>query len=412
MSEDKHSKNISMSNYMGKIDENQALPEDFIETSDYRTVLKKRLSEEISKSFFRLKKFQKSDSIRNCGTWQYFATCKAHPKEIHLIKASFCKERLCPMCQYRRGLKLKKQLLQIIEYMKKDTNYKSSKYVFLTLTVKNCTADKLGETIDMMYHGLAEMVKKEKIFKSSIKNKKKIKPMVLGMIKSLEITFNRKDMTFHPHLHIMMNVKSTYFKSKEHYLTQQQFVELWAKYCKLDYLPNVDVRRVRNKKTGEVDETGAIKEVGKYSVKDTDVLQLRKNGTINEALTDFVVETLDKVLHKRKMINFTGSFLKVRQFLFKDADLEDLSSDDLIEEDTLRKQYCRICGSEMLERIMSYNFGYRTYEDITSPESLERARKEVLNLRQRAKESIVIKKGKAKHDAEEFKEDMKKVMEE
>lgn len=405
MSKDKYS--ITISNYIKKSNVNQALPEDFIEIGDLRNLFKKRLSEEVSNSFSRLNKIKKADLIKNCGTWQYFAQCKNHPKEKHLIRASFCKERLCPMCQYRRGLKIKKCLLDIVTYMKKDNNYKSSKFLFLTLTIKNCPGEELGETIDKMYSALNVMTKKEEVFKTHMKNGRTIKPLVLGMVKTLEITYSKRNNNFHPHIHILMNVKSGYFNGKN-YISQKEFVKLWQKYCDLKYEPIVDIRVVRDKKTGEKNAESAIKETGKYAVKDTDIVILRNNGTINEALTDYVIKIYDEVLKSRKMIIFTGSFLKVKQFLFKSDDLDNIETDNTIEsEEALIKHYCKICGAQMTEKIASYNFGYRTYQDITNPKTLEMARQEVLNSRKKAKERIESNKNKAKHDAEEFKKDFK-----
>ena len=85
------------------------------------------------------------------------------------------------------------------------------------------------------------------------------------------------------------------------YLSQEKWTNLWKESLKVDYTPVVDVRRVKskNKDFGKV-----IAETAKYTVKADDYLIKDEDGKIDEKLTDSVVETLDKALHRKRLVSF------------------------------------------------------------------------------------------------------------
>lgn len=58
-------------------------------------------------------------------------------------RASFCRDMFCPMCSWRRSYKIFGQVSQIINLI--ANKYK---FLFLTLTVSNCTADELISTLN------------------------------------------------------------------------------------------------------------------------------------------------------------------------------------------------------------------------------------------------------------------------
>ena len=58
-----------------------------------------------------------------------------------LVNALFCKVRLCPLCSWRRAIKICMQTRQILESMlRMKQNFK---FLFLTLTIPNVTDDEL-----------------------------------------------------------------------------------------------------------------------------------------------------------------------------------------------------------------------------------------------------------------------------
>ena len=88
----------------------------------------------LSKIYDRLGKDKKAVRVCDCGSYLEFA----HEVEFDgtidekgkLHKAFFCRDRFCPMCSWRKTLKLYSQVSQIIPYIEKDY-----KCLFLTLTI-------------------------------------------------------------------------------------------------------------------------------------------------------------------------------------------------------------------------------------------------------------------------------------
>jgi plasmid rolling circle replication initiator protein Rep len=184
-------------------------------------------------------------------------------------------------------------------------------YTLLTLTVRNVTGEELKPTIDAMQKGwnrFTQIVGVAGVMK--------------GYFKALEITHNVKygalDFdTYHPHFHVLMAVKPSYFKSR-YYISQAKFVELWRQAAGLDYDPVVDVRKVKG------DTAGAVAEVAKYAVKPGDFIL-----PDDWDLTIETVRLLDVALEKRRFVAFGG----VMREAHKALNLDNEEDGDLIHVD-------------------------------------------------------------------------------
>ena len=81
---------------------------------------------------------------------------------LHLHASSFCRVRLCPMCQWRRSLKLGAQVRQVVEAANAAhiAEYGTAwRWLMVTFTVKNVPADELGATIDRLHRAVNNMTK-------------------------------------------------------------------------------------------------------------------------------------------------------------------------------------------------------------------------------------------------------------
>jgi plasmid rolling circle replication initiator protein Rep len=216
-----------------------------------------------------------------------------------------CRVKLCPMCQWRRSLKTAANLSRVIEGMKTEKDYA---LIFLTLTVRNCDGVDLKRTLDEMQKGWDRFSRRAMV-----------KRAVKGYFKGLEITHNINPLspsydTYHPHFHCMLAVNTSYFKSKE-YVKLSQWNFMWRKTMKLDYIPVVDVRRIKDN-TG-----GAVAEVAKYSVKEGDYLIME-----DWDLTVETVKVLDVALDNRRMISYGGKMSEWH----KKLNLDDEEDGDLV----------------------------------------------------------------------------------
>ena len=138
-------------------------------------------------------------SLEECGDTLVFMRNEEGEKRLH--GANFCRNRLCPMCNWRRSLKMYSQVSQITD---KILTTRKSRFIFVTLTVKNPDAEHLTETLDLMNKGFSYITSNSRTFAPA----QKFKESLQGYIKATEITYNSKENTYHPHIHCI-------FKSKQ-----------------------------------------------------------------------------------------------------------------------------------------------------------------------------------------------------
>ena len=256
--------------------------------------------------------------VVDCSTFLEFGVTKA--SGLKLLNANFCKVRLCPMCAWRRSLKIFGQVSKVMDQVEETYDYR---YIFLTLTVKNCYSEDLKDILDLMTESFSKLSRR-KAFKQAVK----------GYFRSLEITYNKEDDTYHPHFHLILAVNKNYFTDDKVYLSQDNWTRLWKESLKVDYTPIVDVRRVKSK---DKNFSKVIAETAKYTVKSEDFLIKKENGKINESLTDEVVLTLDKALHKKRLVSFGFLFKEIHKQLRLDdvenGDLKNTNNEDELRED-------------------------------------------------------------------------------
>ncbi|HAT2038083.1 TPA: Replication protein, partial [Legionella pneumophila subsp. pneumophila] len=176
-----------------------------------------------------------------------------------LRRASFCRVRNCPICQWRRSLMWQARFYQSLPKIV-ETN-PTARWVFLTLTVRNCTIENLGAMLTKMNSAFQRL-----------KDRKEFKP-VLGWVRTTEVT-RGKDGSAHPHFHTLMMVPSYWFKVS--YVKHERWVELWRDCLRVNYEPNVDIRTVKARIEGQSLSgvlQDAVSETLKYSVKPADMTE-------------------------------------------------------------------------------------------------------------------------------------------
>lgn len=253
-----------------------------------------------------------------------------------LKSANFCRLRLCPMCQWRRSLKMFGQVQTITDkILERD---KSTRFLFATFTVKNVDAENLETCINILNNKFLYLVSRNKTFAPA----KKLKQNLLGYLKAVEVTYNTKDKTYHPHLHVIFAVKSTFFKNKQNYMTKKEWIELWQQALGVDYKPQTDIRAIKTN-TGK-----AIAEVAKYPVKTAPILSLPDDEAVE------VLKTLTLSLNKKRFVSYGGIFKTVKQEL-KLADIE--TDKDLVNTDIEQQERFNAVTAVLFK----YNFKFGCY---------------------------------------------------
>lgn len=278
---------------------------------------------------------RKADRMQGCCDTLTF---RVVDEKLRLYQAWFCKVRLCPMCNWRRSLKIACQNKRIVEVA--NEKYKL-RWLFLTLTLKNCEGDQLKNTVNQMMTAWNRFI-----------GYKRINNALKGYFRALEITKNRDHKsnaygTYHPHLHILFCVSPSYFKGGS-YIPHKDWQQFWKKAMRLDYDPIIHIQRVKPKEDCDLDyveeeikqairEQKAIQEVSKYPIKDTDILPKDK-------LTADGVETvytLDSSIAYKRLIGYGGILKEIRQELKLD-DGENGNLVNVDEKDEISNAICEI----------------------------------------------------------------------
>lgn len=212
--------------------------------------------------------------------------------EMRLNFATWCRLRSCPVCTYIRSVKLRKKIIPALTTLSRE--YPEGRFIFLTLTVKNCHQSLLRETVESMQKGWTRFYKRNST-------------PFLGFLKTLEVTrpkecfyageyiarLGRKQIRrlfeaipsssgfdprlweeypseeVHPHYHVLALVDQSYF-NEENYINHPGWVARWKLAMRLDYMPIVNIRRVYS--YGEDEIVNAGLEATKYVLSPKDML--------------------------------------------------------------------------------------------------------------------------------------------
>ena len=247
--------------------------------------------------------------------------------ELRLHRSSFCRVRLCPMCQWRRSLKLGAQVRQVVQAANAQHIAETGaawRWVMVTYTVRNVDGPDLAAAIDTIHKGLNNMAKC-----------KRWKGAVRGWLRATEVTHNTDTGsasydTYHPHMHILLCVPAGYMSGKG-YIRQAEWAALWQHYIKADYTPIVDVRTIKPEGGGRLADLPAgeqaaamgkaCAEVSKYAAKPGDYII-----AADPQLSMRTVALLDSMLDKRRMTSWGG----VLKDIAKALQLDDPADGDLI----------------------------------------------------------------------------------
>lgn len=193
-----------------------------------------------------------------------------------------------------------------------------ARWLFITLTVKNVyDGEELNRLLSKMARGFTKM-----------SQYKKVKQNLIGFMRATEVTFNKVDNSYHPHIHALLCVESSYFKDTENYISQKQWTSFWKRAMKLDYDPIIDVRSIRPKNKDKTDIQSAIAETAKYPVKDSDYLTDNKEQNLQ------VVADLEEGLHRKRLISYGGLLKEIH----KELNLDDVEDGDLVHTDDKERE--------------------------------------------------------------------------
>jgi plasmid rolling circle replication initiator protein Rep len=226
----------------------------------------------------------KAARLRECASVLIFKPSEGGG--IKLDKANFCRVRLCPMCTWRRSLKLQAQMTKTMDAMKAANE--PVKWIYLTLTVRNVEGEELRDELDAMDAAWQRLTQL-----------REFRNAVVGYMRSVEVTHNVTPGdpaydTYHPHTHALLAVNPEYFTGRS-YMPHARWMELWRQSARLNYDPRVRIQRVKG------NTAKAVADAAGYSAKAQEYI-------IPEDwdLTVESVRILDAALADRRLVTFGG----------------------------------------------------------------------------------------------------------
>ncbi len=253
--------------------------------------------------------------INDCsGFLRFNLVPNVEGEAVHKLQsAHFCRVRACPICQWRRSLMWRSRTIRAMNRI--VTDYPGKRFIYLTLTWRNCELENLSDSIVHANASWQRLLKRRQ-FKA------------VGWLRNLEITRSPIGEA-HPHFHALLMVNPGYFA--QDYLNQKDWIALWRSCLHVEYDPSVRVNVVkpRNKtttdtsdKTSLIDEglLKAIRYTLKYTTKPEDFAITETSESPN--MRAWLVGLTDQ-LHNKRAIATGGIF---KQYL-KESEPENLIVD-------------------------------------------------------------------------------------
>lgn len=256
---------------------------------------KKQRNQVFQKFIERHVKEGQMDLIKECNTFLSFVADRTLEKQ-KLHKSNLCKNRFCPVCAWRKARKDALGLSLMMQYIKQKED---KQFIFLTLTTPNVTSEHLE----------SEIKDYNKAFKKMIE-RKKVKSIIKGYVRKLEITYNEKRDDYNPHFHVLIAVNKSYFTDKRYYISQKEWLELWRDVTGMPEITQVRVQKVKQNNNKE------LYEMAKYSGKDSDYL-------VNQEVFD----AFYTALKGKQVLVYSGLFKDARKKL-KNGELDYLKESD------------------------------------------------------------------------------------
>lgn len=291
--------------FINENQDNETL-KDLTKTGKVRPWKEKKIDNVSYSEILGILKVKKAHNVKQCGSVLEFK-----PTEegyLKLYKTWFCKSKLCPVCNWRRAMKNSYQAQRVIEEVVKEKP--TARWLFLTLSTRNAID---GETLEQSLKDLTKSF--HKLFRY-----KKVSKNLIGFMRSTEVTVNQNDGSYNQHMHVLLCVENAYFRKKENYITQSEWVDLWQKALQVNYRPVANIKAIKPNQKGDKDIQAAIKETSKYSVKSSDYL------TGDSEKDSEIVSDLEQGLYRKRMLSY-GGLLKQKH---KILNLDDAEKGNLI----------------------------------------------------------------------------------
>ena len=205
----------------------------------------------------------RAERMSKCETFTkgiYCPKCKT----FHTVRASLCRDRLCPNCGWALSRRRAKAVLHAVEALAEETKIE---VIHIVLTLKHDKESELGKQITDLMQGFRKLTRK-----------RRFQEKTLGYIRSIEI--KKGNQGFHPHIHILYIVDKEYFKKP---ITHAELCDMWADACGICYKPVVWIQKAYSNKSDPKALYSAIYECVKYAIKTNEWKEMQIDDLIKTA---------------------------------------------------------------------------------------------------------------------------------
>lgn len=204
---------------------------------------------------WRLRK--RGERMEACANLVSFTECQdCGTKRVKT--ASLCRDRVCPICNWRLANKRWVSLYNAL-YSVSGTGIM---FHFITLTVKNVRPDALSKTLMSMSRAWNRLLQR-----------RMVKYYVMGWARSVEVTYEKETGLMHPHYHVIMITESLLGAAFD----REDIIDYWMKSVtqegEIVSRKAQDAREIVVKR-GEESLLSAALETYKYTIKQSDLLKM------------------------------------------------------------------------------------------------------------------------------------------
>lgn len=262
--------------------------------------------------------------VKMCGNEIVFREC-ADCGHLVIERAQLCRDRLCPICNWRLALKRYSSMSQIMDVVQSRL---AEKYpdkppmqALMTLTVRNCAPVDIAQTLSKMQRAWNRMLAQ-----------RYIRPEVIGWARSIEVTYNHITGELHPHYHVIMiavDMQSLAMITRD-----------WLDQCRKEGLTvshkSQKYTAIDGNRTEGDSMIRSILETYKYMVKSSDVM----------AMPLGVLRAFAEGVANKRLISYGGIIKQVA----RELQIADLDKADDTDPET---RICTRCGSVALDQLIA-----------------------------------------------------------
>ena len=212
-----------------------------------------------------------------CGEYKQIST-------NYITTYTPCNNRICPICNWFKRYKQVKQIITQVTRLVTE----GKKLLFGTFTIQAVKGYELSKALDILTAGIKKLLATKKVSKN-----------LLGYMRNIEINYNKNINKFTPHMHIILVVKSTFYKGKKNYIKNNEWQRLWSSKIEHRCQPQAKVKAVQN-------INDDIQRVLLYNIKNNNIAGYHN---INKELVQAFI-TLTAVIKKRRLFSFGGVLSK------------------------------------------------------------------------------------------------------